>query len=93
MGEHIGRYARLIEALASDRLTVYGNDHRGHGRTAPSAAQFGDFGEGGFDLLVEDMTRLSRIAREENPDEPFILLGHSMGLRTTGKPSSVCRLC
>jgi alpha-beta hydrolase superfamily lysophospholipase len=60
-------------------LTVYGNDHRGHGCTASSATHFGDFGEGGFDLLVEDMVRLTRIAKEENPDLPFILLGHSMG--------------
>jgi alpha-beta hydrolase superfamily lysophospholipase len=28
---------------------------------------------------VEDIIRLSRIAKEENPDPPFILLGHSMG--------------
>ena len=79
MGEHIGRYVGTIEVLVSAGLTVYGNDHRGHGRTAPSATHFGDFGEGGFDLLVEDMLRLSRIAKEENPDPPFILLGHSMG--------------
>ena len=79
MGEHLGRYVGLIEVLGSAGLTVYGNDHRGHGRTAPSAAHFGDFGEGGFDLLVEDMIRLSLIAKEENPDLPFILLGHSMG--------------
>jgi alpha-beta hydrolase superfamily lysophospholipase len=79
MGEHIGRYAHVIEALTSSGLTVYGNDHRGHGRTAPSAAHLGNFGEGGFDLLVEDMFRLSRIAKEENPDVPFILMGHSMG--------------
>ena len=79
MGEHIGRYVGLIEVLVSAGLTVYGNDHRGHGRTAPSKAYFGDFGEGGFDLLVEDMARLSQIARKEYPDEPFILMGHSMG--------------
>jgi alpha-beta hydrolase superfamily lysophospholipase len=79
MGEDIGRYAGLTEALVSAGLTVYGNDHRGHGRTVTDAAHFGDFGECGFDLLVEDMVRLSRIAREENPDQPFILLGHSMG--------------
>jgi alpha-beta hydrolase superfamily lysophospholipase len=79
MGEHIGRYSGLIELLVSAGFTVYGNDHRGHGRTAPSAAHFGDFGEGGFDLLVEDMIRLSRIAKEENACKPFILLGHSMG--------------
>jgi alpha-beta hydrolase superfamily lysophospholipase len=79
MGEHIGRYLGLIGALTSSGLTVYGNDHRGHGLTAPSAARLGDFGEGGFDLLVEDMVRLSGIAKEEHPDGPFVLMGHSMG--------------
>ena len=79
MGEHIGRYAETIEVLVSAGLTVYGNDHRGHGRTASDTAHLGDFGEGGFDLLVEDMARLSRIAREENPRKKFILLGHSLG--------------
>jgi len=79
MGEHIGRYAETIEVLVSAGLTVYGNDHRGHGSTASSAKQFGDFGNGGFDLLVEDMVRLSRIAKDENPNLPFILFGHSMG--------------
>ena len=57
---------------------MYGNDHRGHGRTAPDARHFGDFGTGG-NLLVDDMMRLTRIAREEHPGAPFILLGHSMG--------------
>jgi len=79
MGEHIRRYAETIEALVSEGLTVYGNDHRGHGRTAPDAAHLGDFGDGGFDLLVEDMIRLSRIVKDEHPDKPFILLGHSLG--------------
>lgn len=79
MGEHIARYVGTIEVLVSAGLTVYGNDHRGHGRTAPSATNFGDFGAGGFDLLVANMIRLGRIAREENPELPFILLGHSMG--------------
>jgi alpha-beta hydrolase superfamily lysophospholipase len=79
MGEHIGRYGETIKFLAANGLAVYGNDHRGHGRTAVSAAQRGDFGEGGFDLLVEDMICLSHLARRENPNLPLILLGHSMG--------------
>ena len=40
MGEHIARYVGTSELLVSAGLTVYGNDHRGHGRTAPSATNF-----------------------------------------------------
>jgi alpha-beta hydrolase superfamily lysophospholipase len=79
LGEHIGRYTGLIEYLVQAGLVVYGNDHRGHGRTALSAKNFGDFGRGGFNLLVEDVAKLAAIAKEEHGDAPFILLGHSMG--------------
>ena len=79
MGEHIGRYQTLIEELAHAGLVVYGNDHRGHGRTARSPSELGDFGPGGFKLMVKDMVRLSLKAKEENPNQPFILLGHGMG--------------
>lgn len=79
LGEHMGRYRGLIEALVQAGLAVYGNDHRGHGRTAASPDKFGDFGPGGFNLLVRDMARLIEIAKAEHPGVPFILLGHSMG--------------
>jgi alpha-beta hydrolase superfamily lysophospholipase len=77
MGEHMGRYADTVDALVAAGLTVYANDHRGHGLSAHS--QFGEFGRGGFELLVQDMARLSELAREENPDLPLLLLGHDMG--------------
>src|SRR5208283_1868687 len=48
-------------------------------RTAIPPGGFGDFGPGGFDLLAEDMNRLTLIVRDENPGLPVILLGHSMG--------------
>ena len=79
LGEHMGRYIGTAESLVAAGLVVYGHDHRGHGRTALSQEPFGDFGPGGFDLLVEDVVRLSRIARCEQPGIPLILLGHSMG--------------
>jgi alpha-beta hydrolase superfamily lysophospholipase len=75
----MGRYSDLIAVLQEAGLVVYANDHRGHGRSAPSPRQLGDFGEGGFDLLVQDMVELSLIGKEENPAKPFVLLGHSMG--------------
>jgi alpha-beta hydrolase superfamily lysophospholipase len=79
LGEHIGRYSCVIERMTEAGLVVYGNDHRGHGRTAQATNSFGDFGPGGFNLLVEDIARLTAIAKHEYPDMPFILLGHSMG--------------
>jgi len=67
MGEHIGRYQTLIEEFVHAGLVVYGNDHRGHGRTARSPKELGDFGPGGFNLMVKDMVRLSLKAKEETP--------------------------
>ena len=77
MGEHMGRYADTVDALVAAGLTVYANDHRGHGLSVHS--QLGELGRGGFELLVQDMVRLSELARDDNPDLPLILLGHSMG--------------
>ena len=79
LGEHIGRYSTLAEILVRDHLVVYGNDHRGHGLTAKPTGTFGDFGRGGFDQLVNDMSSLRTIASNENHGKPYILLGHSMG--------------
>jgi len=79
LGEHIGRYAELAQTLADAKFVVYGNDHRGHGLTAKPPSSFGDFGPGGFDQLVEDMISLRVIAKNEHPDKPYILLGHSLG--------------
>jgi alpha-beta hydrolase superfamily lysophospholipase len=79
LGEHIGRYAETVGILLAAGFKVYANDHRGHGRTATGPERRGDFGLGGFDNLVDDMLRLSRIARDQNPGLPLILLGHGMG--------------
>jgi alpha-beta hydrolase superfamily lysophospholipase len=79
LGEHIGRYAELAKVLVEDEFVVYGNDHRGHGLTAKPSNSFGDFGPGGFDQLVDDMVALRVIAKNEHPDKPYILLGHSLG--------------
>jgi alpha-beta hydrolase superfamily lysophospholipase len=79
LGEHIGRYGELADILVRDGFVVYGNDHRGHGLTAKLSGSFGDLGPGGFDQLVEDMVSLRVIAKNEHPDKPYILLGHSMG--------------
>jgi len=79
LGEHAVRYAHVATALNRAGFHVYANDHRGHGRTAPSAESYGDFGEPGWAGVVTDAAELTRIIQAREPGLPVILLGHSMG--------------
>ncbi|MBR5498064.1 MAG: alpha/beta hydrolase [Clostridia bacterium] len=80
MAEHHERYEDFIEFLINNGFVVYINDHLGHGKSVTSNNELGYFGkETGYKYLVKDMKKLSKIAKEENPDLPFILFGHSMG--------------
>jgi alpha-beta hydrolase superfamily lysophospholipase len=79
LGEHMGRYTELADTLVDQGFVVYGNDHRGHGLTARTSGGLGDFGDGGFDQVVEDMVTLRVIAKQDYRDIPYILLGHGMG--------------
>ena len=73
-GEHIGRYDHVAEALVRAGAVVYGLDHRGHGRSDGERVLVDD-----FDELVADVHRLDDIARDERPELPMVMIGHSMG--------------
>lgn len=80
MAEHISRYARFASYLCDNGYIVYGNDHRGHGKTAGTIENVGFLGEvNGFEFVVEDMVYLSDRIQQNHPDLPIFLLGHSMG--------------
>jgi alpha-beta hydrolase superfamily lysophospholipase len=79
MGEHALRYAELAGILTARGLLVYAQDHRGHGATARSEADYGVLGTDGWTELVADIGRLTDLVRAEHPDPPLVLLGHSMG--------------
>src|ERR1700682_1844046 len=79
MGEHALRYRPIAQALVNAGYVVYANDHRGHGELAAQANTIGDFGPGGFPVLVDDMTRVTRMARDDEKGKPLVLMGHSMG--------------
>lgn len=79
MGEHARRYRAPLEPLIAAGWAIYADDHRGHGLTADGPEALGDFGENGAELVIEDLRRLTSLARAEHPDLPLVLLGHSLG--------------
>jgi alpha-beta hydrolase superfamily lysophospholipase len=79
MGEHARRYIRPLEPMMAAGFVLYAEDHRGHGYTAPSREALGDFGADGAEAVIDDMARLTAIARGEHPGLPLILLAHSLG--------------
>ena len=83
VGEHAGRYGVLAAALTGAGFTVYADDHRGHGRTGirqhEGPAKLGRLGKGGLRAAEDAVWQLTGIIRDENPDLPLVLLGHSWG--------------
>jgi len=80
LGDKIERYDDFAKFLNSQGYVVYGHDHRGHGKTAATEEQVGFFSEkGGWSKVINDMSRVSEIAKADYPDLPLFIFGHSMG--------------
>ena len=84
MQEHAGRYDRFARRLAENGWAVYANDHIGHGKSAMGHIGTFSMMPGGFEFLLADMHTLFAYARDEHPDLPCALLGHSMGSIASG---------
>src|SRR3979411_1985205 len=69
MGEHARRYHPIAHALVSAGYTVYANDHRGHGEFAAQANVLGDFGPGGFPVMVDGMCRVAQVSGDAEKDK------------------------
>lgn len=80
LAEHVGRYAHVAEAFTAAGYAVYGDDHRGHGRTAATDEDLGFFAaERGWARVLDDLYRLNQHVRDAHRGVPVVLLGHSMG--------------
>lgn len=74
LAEHSGRYKYLTDKLNGENFGVYKFDHRGHGKSEGQRAFYSDFNE-----LLDDINFIVELAKEENPNLPLFLIGHSMG--------------
>ena len=79
MAEHIGRYNWLIEKLNNDGYHVISIDHRGHGnRIGDNPKGFFDE-QDGWNMVVEDLSVLIEMSKQDYPDLKQFLIAHSMG--------------
>ena len=80
MCEYIERYEHFINFLTGHGFIVCGNDHLGHGKSADTKDKLGYFAlENGWSYLPDDLSILTKIMKEQYPDLPIFLFGHSMG--------------
>ena len=75
--EHLGRYDEFASALAAAGITVCGTDHPGHGKSDGTRGHFSD--KNGWDYLISANLACAKKIREDYPDLPKALMGHSMG--------------
>ena len=80
MCEYVQRYDHWARRFCEQGYIVCGNDHLGHGLTAPDEDELGyTHPTSGAEYIVEDLHTFSSIMRAEFPGLPLILYGHSMG--------------
>ncbi len=80
MVEYIERYAPFARYLNRRGFVVAGHDHIGHGASVSNTADWGVMdAEHPSEVMVEDLYTHYTMLKEEYPDVPYFILGHSMG--------------
>ena len=80
IAEHIVRYDDFMSFLASNGFVAVGTDHLGHGKSIEKEDQLGFLADkDGWTYIVNDEEILRRAMKENYPNVPQIVFGHSMG--------------
>jgi alpha-beta hydrolase superfamily lysophospholipase len=73
--EHIRRYMNVVNDLVPDGYAVFGEDHRGHGKSGGKRCHVNSFEE----FIDDELKFMKEIIRKEVPEAPLFIAGHSMG--------------
>lgn len=74
LGEHLGRYAHVARHLNGHGWAAVGCDHRGHGHSPGKRGALRDHHD-----LLHDLAAVIDAARQAYPQQPLVLIGHSLG--------------
>jgi acylglycerol lipase len=73
--EHIDRYGNVVNELIPAGYAVFGNDHRGHGKSQGRRGHVNSFQE-----FIDDERQFAlEVIKTKFPDSLYFMLGHSMG--------------
>lgn len=78
IAEYAARYDELANVFTAHGFVVVAEDHMGHGSSISEEIPQGCFADGWL-TAVSDSYRLLQMTKEEYPDLPYIVYGHSMG--------------
>ncbi len=73
--EHIDRYKNVVDELVPAGYAIFGNDHRGHGRSDGKRGHVNSFQE----FLEDENLFRDEVVKRKFPGVPYFILGHSMG--------------
>ena len=80
MSEHIRRYDEFARFLVGRGYAVCGDDHIGHGASAPPHKRGCMPAKDGNEVLIADEHELRGLVAQQFPAEtPYVFFGHSMG--------------
>ena len=74
LGEHTGRYEHVGKALNDAGYALFGFDLRGHGKTGGTRGHIPS-----LDEAMQDVQRFIGFQKQNFPDTPIFLYGHSLG--------------
>lgn len=80
MVEFIQRYDDFARFLTSRDFLVVGNDHLGHGKSIMHPDNYGHVHQAkGMLYMVQDLHTVTLEIKQQYPNTPLVLFGHSMG--------------
>ncbi len=80
MAEHASRYLEFANFLLEQGFLVILHDQRGHGKTGQEQGCLGFFtADKGWFRVVDDAFEFASFIKNQYPDHPLYLIGHSMG--------------
>ncbi len=74
LGEHGGRYPRVVEKLVPAGFALYAMDNRGHGRSGGKRGYISAWKD-----FRRDLGQFVSLVRRRHPETPLFLMGHSLG--------------